>query len=107
MSLKNPVTRPGIDPGTVRLVTQWRYMVNGSKSGCCRTGNFPQGFSLVLNERGAISEFENGPTQECINSINLRTLQVETFNILKVFGHKQEYGRHTVISEQRIHKTSS
>jgi hypothetical protein len=22
MSLKNPVTRPGIDPGTVRLVTQ-------------------------------------------------------------------------------------
>ena len=34
MSLKNPVTPPGIDPGTVRLVTQRlnRYATPGPKN---------------------------------------------------------------------------
>ena len=70
-------------------------------------GNFPQGLSLVLYERCAISEFESSLTQEFTNTINLRTLEVETFNILKVDHHIEDYGLYTVITEQRIHKNSS
>ena len=68
------------------------------------TGNLPQGLSLVLNDRSATSESECSLTQEFINIINLRTLEVETFNILKVDLHIQEYGRYTVITGKRIHK---
>ena len=46
-------------------------------------------------------------TGKFINTINLRTLELETFNILKVDRHIQEYGRYTVITEKLIHKTSS
>jgi hypothetical protein len=56
------------------------------------TGNFPQGLSLVLYERCAISESESSLTQEFTNTINLRTVEVETFNILKVDRHIQQYG---------------
>ena len=52
-------------------------------------------------------ESESSLTQEFINTINLRILEVETFNILKLLLHEQEYGRYTVITEQLIHRTSS
>ena len=78
----------------------WPYMEDGSKSECCMTGNFSQGLSPVLNERGAISESECSLTQEFINTTKLRTLEVEMLNILKMDRHIQEYGFYTVITEQ-------
>jgi hypothetical protein len=40
MSLKNPVTRPGIDPGTVRLVAQRlnHYATPGPQNMASNTG---------------------------------------------------------------------
>jgi len=78
----------------------WRYMADGSKLECCITGNLPQGLSLVLNGRIAMLGYECSLTQKRINTINLRTLELETFNILKVDRHIQEYGRYTVITEK-------
>jgi hypothetical protein len=43
-----------------------------------------------------MSESESSLTQEIINAINLRILEVETFNILKLVHHEQVYGRYTV-----------
>ena len=47
MSLKNPVTPPGIDPGTVRLVAQRlsHYATPGPK---CRYGDDNNSLSIVL-----------------------------------------------------------
>ena len=70
----------------------WPIMEDGSKSECCMTGNLPQGLPLVLNQYGAISESECNLTEEFINTVNLRTLEVETFNMLKVDRHIKEYG---------------
>jgi hypothetical protein len=67
-------------------------MEDGSKPECSMTENFSQGLSLVLNERGAMSASECSLTQEFINTTNLRILEVETFDILKVDLHIQEYG---------------
>jgi hypothetical protein len=75
-------------------------MKDGSISECCMTGNFPQGLSLVLQGGGVISESECNRTQEVINTTNLRTLEAETFNILEVDRHIQEYDCYTAITEQ-------
>jgi hypothetical protein len=67
----------------------WQYIEGDGKSKYCMIPNFSHMISLALSEGGGISEFECSLTQEFINTMNLRTLEVETFNILKLFRHQK------------------